>query len=659
MTDVHTNHENWKIKLSAALLDANVPTLLMVLVHLTADMSWLGERYKCSRIKGLDDNDTGGLDDEAQVEIRRAAFDAIVAWKQGKSPELAGPGDDLIAAMLVQSTGEKVPKGYVPMVAAGLGLDAEYALDQRASFASAPPEFHVVVIGAGVAGLCTAIRLEKAGLSYTVIEKNEEVGGTWFENKYPGAGVDTPSHIYSYSFSKNDWKRYFAERGEIQSYFEGVADTFCVRPNIRFKTKVESAKYDETSMEWVVTTVDSDGKEEVIRANILVAGTGLLNIPRLPNIAGLREFRGDCFHTACWPEGYELAGKRVAVIGNGASAMQVVPAIADKVQALTVFQRSKQWAAPFERFQQEMPETKRFLLREVAFYQEWYRQRLAWIFNDRVHSSLQIDPEWPHKDRSINRRNDKHREFFIEYIKKELGDRQDLLPKVVPDYPPFGKRMLLDNGWYRTLRRPNVRLVDSEVARIEGNRVVSASGESDEVDVIIIATGFDAHNMLGSFNLQGRGGKRIRDAWAENGPEAHMGLTHPGFPNFFMLAGPNTGLGHGGSVVAMLEAQARYVMGIIKHAVSHCSGGFELEVRKDVHDTYNTTVCDLHSRMIWAHTGTSTWFRAANGRVIGTTPFRNDDYWNMLRKTDMSHYSLRCFNKRGLIEVAESTEMAR
>ncbi|MBC7602317.1 MAG: NAD(P)/FAD-dependent oxidoreductase [Ramlibacter sp.] len=630
----------WAADLTQALQTANVPTLLMVLLHLTGDTRWLDERFQCTRIKGLDDNDSGGLPDDVQAEVRGHALDAILAWKRGTPAAMQAPETSLLVDMLARSIGEAVPDSYGPMLASWLGLDAEFALDQKGKF-NVPDDFHVVVIGAGVAGICAAIRLQGAGIPYTVIDKNAEVGGTWYENHYPGAGVDTPNHIYSYSFAKADWTRYFALRGEIQDYFVGVSHEFGIRKNIRFETRVESATYNEPGMDWTVRLADAAGRADVLRANIVISAVGLLNLPKMPAIKGLDTFKGPCFHSARWPKDLAYQGKRIAVIGNGASAMQIVPAIAADVAHLTVFQRSKQWAAPFERFKKDVPALQRFMLREVPYYQEWYRQRLAWVFNDRIHASLQIDPAWPHPERAINRHNDKHREYFVSYISKELGERQDLVPQVQPDYPAFGKRMLMDNGWYRTMTRDNVTLVNDAITEVDGNAVVTADGTRHEVDILVVCTGFDAINLLSSFNLVGRGGKTVREAWDANGAEAFMGVATPGFPNFFMLAGPNTALGHGGSVVALLETQVRYVMGILKQVMNANEGPFEIEVRKDVHDAYNVRVQQAHNKMIWTHKGMSNWYRNAAGRVVAPTPFRNDDYWHMMRATNLADYMVR------------------
>jgi 4-hydroxyacetophenone monooxygenase len=635
-----TLSDAWVAQLDRALPDANVPTLLMILVHLTGDRRWLSERYQCTRIHGLDDNDSGGLPPEVQQEVRDAAREAILAWKQGRPAALPAPEHADLVEMLHRSVGEAVPDSYGPMIASWLGLDPEFALDQRGAF-RVPEGFHVVVIGAGVAGLCAAIRLKGAGIPYTVIEKNDEVGGTWYENRYPGCGVDTPNHIYSFSFAKADWSHYFALRNEIQDYFVAVSHEFGIRDRIRLGTRVQSATYDESTLLWTVRTVDAAGRVDVLRANVVISAVGLLNVPKMPDIPGLDRFEGPCFHSARWPEGLDVRGKRVGVIGNGASAMQIVPAIAPEVAHLTVFQRSKQWAAPFERFHKPVPETSRFLLMEVPYYQEWYRQRLAWVFNDRIHASLQIDPEWPHPERSINRRNDKHREFFTNYIKAELGDRQDLLPQVLPDYPPFGKRMLMDNGWYRTMTRDNVSLVSDGIRQVEGNAVVTADGTRHELDILVVCTGFDAVNLLSSFELRGRDGRSVREDWDARGAEAYLGVATPGFPNFFMLAGPNTALGHGGSVVALLETQVRYVMGLLKQVMNRHPWPFEIEVRRDVHDAYNRRVQEAHDRMIWTHKGMSNWYRNAHGKVVAPTPFRNDDYWHMTRKTSLDDYVVR------------------
>ena len=642
MSTPHTNqHHDWVSSFDQALPSANVPTLLMVLVHLTGDRKWLSERYQCSRITGLDDNDSGGLPEEVQEEVRQAARAAVLAWKNGQSPALSAPAESDLVKMLHLSVGEHIPDSYGPMIASWLGHDPAFALDTQ-PVSHPRPGFRVLIIGAGVAGICAAIRLKAAGIPYVIIDKNDEAGGTWYENRYPGAGVDTPNHIYSFSFAKHDWSKYFALRDEIQDYFVRVVEDFKIRDSIRFETRCDKLTYDDQQCRWHADLIDSNGKHETYTADIVISAVGILNVPKFPAIPGLDTFQGDCFHTARWPDGYSVEGKRIGVIGNGASAMQIVPAIADRVQTLTVFQRSKQWAAPFDRFHKDVPMAVRFLLREVPFYQEWYRQRLAWVFNDRIHSSLQIDPEWPHPERAINRRNDKHREYFENYIKQELGDRQDLLKEMLPDYPPFGKRMLMDNGWYRTMTKPNVTLVNTPITQIDETGVQTQDGKHHTLDALIIATGFDAVNFLSSIDVYGRGGQRLRDRWNEDGAEAYLGMTVPDFPNLFIMAGPNTALGHGGSVVASIEIQAFYILSLIQQVMAQAGDAhFEIEVNKTVHRKFNQRVQDAHNKMIWTHKGMSNWYRNAKGKVVAPTPFRNDDYWHMLRNLRLQDFNIK------------------
>lgn len=626
----------WLETLDLALNDADIPTLLMVLIQLTGETRWLSPRFQCRRVQGLADDGTGGLGEDVCAEIVAAARGAILGCLSGTASTPFALPHEMLSEMMRINTGEEIPAGYGAIIAAGLGQDEAFSLHRKGGV-SVRDDFHVLIIGAGIAGLCAAILLENAGFPYLVIEKNPTIGGTWHESRYPGAGVDTPSHIYSYSFAKHDWTMHFALQEEIQGYFEDVADRYHVRPRIRFSTRVESARYNERSARWIVRTIDDAGTSQELSANILIGAVGYLNTPKLPAIKGLESFAGPRFHTARWPQDLDLHGKRVAVIGNGATAMQVVPAIAGEVSSLTVFQRSKQWAAPFAQFRKPISSGARFLLREIPFYQEWYRQRLAWIFNDRIHGSLQIDPDWPHPDRSINAQNDRHREAFTAYVKAELGSRQDLLPDLLPDYPPFGKRMLMDNGWYRTLTRDNVRLVTDSIAEIEEHEIVTRSGARHAADVLVVATGFDAVNMLASFQLYGKGGRSIREA---RGPEAYMGITIPGFPNFFVLSGPNTGLGHGGSVVALIESQVRYILGIVEKAIAANGPSFEIEIKQDVFNLYNERVQDAHNCMIWTHKGMSNWYRNAQGRVVVTTPFRNDASWHAARRTDLNDFTV-------------------
>jgi 4-hydroxyacetophenone monooxygenase len=624
-------------RLQAAISVANVPTLLPVLVQLTGDWRWLEDPYRPKRNKGLDDNTTGGLPEEIQGEIRDAALQAVLAWRAGKPTAIPEPSDDQLVQLLSVAMGEQVPPEYGPLIAAEMGFSHHRVTRHRPNSRRAS-DFSVIIVGAGASGLAAAYKLDQAGIPHTIIEAHAAVGGTWLENRYPGCGVDTPSALYSFTFAPGDWTRYFALRDELHAYMSDVAVRHGIMDRIRFNTEVQAAAWNEDAQDWSVRVRSGDGAIETLRANVLITAVGAFRKPKWPAIPGLDRFEGPCVHTARWPERLSLAGKHVAVIGNGASGMQLVPAIADEVASLTVLQRSPQWAAPFELFQARVSEPLRFLSRELPLYRGWYRMRSAWTFNDRLHAALQKDPEWPHPERSLNPINDAHREFFTRYIEAELGDRRDLMDKVVPDYPPYGKRILLDNGWYRTLTREHVRLVTERIAEVVGTGVVTESGERIDVDVLVCATGFDVVHFLNSLEVRGRSGRLLEEVWDGDDARAYLGTSVPGFPNLFMAYGPNTQAGHGGSLLGMVESQLDYVVDLLEQMIEGQIGA--VECGQEVYERYNDRVDRAHEQMVWTHKGMDTYYRNSRGRVVVNTPWRIVDYWHMTRSADLSDYDI-------------------
>ena len=615
-----------------AIAIANVPTLLMVLVQLTGELRWLEEPYRPQRARGMGDNDSGGLPEAIQAEIREAALEAILQWRAGRPVAIPEPASDLRVRMLAWAMSERVPVQYDRIIAAELLLEEQDKIDKVA----VPEGFHAVIIGAGVSGLCAAVRLQQAGIPFTILEKSSNVGGIWRDNRYPGAGVDTPNHLYSFSFAPYDWTMYFALRNELHAYLEHVAEQFKLRPSIRFNTEVEALTYDTASQGWTIAVKNGDGARETLKANVVISAVGIFNPAKKPEIKGLETFPGPCFHTAEWPADVDLTGKRVAMIGNGASAMQTGPAIQNIVKSLTIFQKSAHWVAPNEQFAKPIPEPLRFLMREVPLYRIWYRLRVGWTYGDRVHSTLQKDPNWEFPDRSLNKANDSHRAYFTQYIVSELGERKDLLEKVVPPYPPFGKRMLMDNGWYQMLKKENVELVSDPIREIRGNRVVTKDGSEYEADVLVMATGFDVLRFLTAFEVRGRSGRTLRETWEDDNARAYLGLTIPDFPNFFCLYGPNLQPGHGGSYIFLAEMQARYVTDLLKKMLRRGLG--VVECRQDVHDEYNERVDRAHEKMVWTHPGMETYYRNARGRVVVNSPHRNDTFFEMTRTAKLDDF---------------------
>ncbi|MEJ8281958.1 flavin-containing monooxygenase [Pseudonocardia spirodelae] len=613
-------------ELLRALEHANLPSLVPVLHQLTGDRRWLRDPYRPTRSRGMDDNDQGGFAPGVAAEIRTAVAAAVAAHDAGRPPAVPAPTGEALRELLELANGEPVAPEYAEMLAEDMG------------FAPAPARvapgtgIDAVVIGAGVSGMLAAIKLAEAGIAHVVLEKNDDVGGGWYENTYPGAGVDTPSQLYSYSFHPRDWSTHFGKRDEVQAYLRDVADTHGLRDRIRFGTEVVGADWDDERGTWTTRTADG----AAFTSRILVSATGALNRPRVPDIPGLDTFAGPAFHTARWPADLDLDGRRVAVVGAGASAMQVVPAIAGRARELTVFQRSPQWVAPNDVYFTPVDPAVAVLMARVPFYRRWYRARLAWNFNDRVHASLQVDPEWEHPQRSVNAVNDAHRRVFTRYLESELDGRPDLVAKALPTYPPFGKRMLLDNGWYRALRRDDVTLVTEAVAEVTPTGLRGDGGTEVAADVVVLATGFHTHRYLWPIEIRGRDGVRLDDVWGPEDARAHLGITVPGFPNLFVTCGPGTVLGHGGSYITIAECQVRYLVDLV---VTMAEKGLRsVEVRPEVEAEWTRRHDEAHARMLWTHPGMTNWYRNAAGRVVCTMPWRIVDYWRMTRAADLADF---------------------
>jgi 4-hydroxyacetophenone monooxygenase len=315
-----------------------------------------------------------------------------------------------------------------------------------------------------------------------------------------------------------------------------------------------------------------------------------------------------------------------------------VPSIADRVASVTVFQRTAQWARPVKGYSDPITDGAQWLLAHLPFYVQWYRFNMFWRYGDGLLPFLRKDPAWPHPDRAVNKGNDRHREELTDFILSELKDRPDLIEKCLPTYPPYGKRILLDNGWFRTLTKPNVELVNDGIARFTERGVVTDDGTERPFDVVVIATGFKVTEMAARLDITGRRGKNLRNAWADDNPTAYLGLTVPEFPNLFCMLGPNSGPAHGGSVIFQSECQSRYISTCLVEMIER--GVAAIDVRQDVHDDYVRKVDAEHETMIWTHPGMTTYYRNASGRVFSAMPWRFVDYWAMTHEPDLGCYHL-------------------
>ena len=624
------------LDLRCAIAEADIRCLLMVLVHMTGDQRWLEPPYKPKRDVRLIPDPDAGVPAELQDEIRAAIVELFAHGTP--EPVITDPGNELMLKMMRACLGENVAPEYAPLMREEMGF-----VTRQARWSRHPPDqtlaqHHVLIVGAGVCAIALAVALGHLGIPYTIVEKNAELGGTWYVNRYPGCGVDTPNHSYSYSFgSRNAWTRYFCQREELLNYLKRVAAEYGIREHLRLNTRLASSRWDENKRRWISTLKTEDG-EATFELTVLVSAIGQLNDPSRAHFRSEEDFQGLILHSALWSDDIKLDGKRVAVVGTGATSMQLVPSIADRVASLTVFQRTAQWARPVQGYSDPITEGAQWLLAHLPFYVQWYRFNMFWRYGDGLLPFLRKDPAWPHPDRAVNKGNDRHREELTDFIISELKDRPDLIERCVPTYPPYGKRILLDNGWFRTLTKPGVELVSDGIDRFTRDGILTVDGKERPFDVIVVATGFKVTEMAARLDITGRGGGTLRDKWANDNPTAYLGLTVPDFPNLFCMLGPNSGPAHGGSVIFQSECQSRYISSCLVEMIER--GIAAIDVRQDVHDDYVRRVDVEHEAMVWTHPGMTTYYRNKSGRVFSAMPWRFVDYWAMTYDADLSRYHL-------------------
>ena len=469
----------------------------------------------------------------------------------------------------------------------------------------------VAILGAGFAGLCMGLRLLAQGeTSFVILEKADRVGGTWRENIYPGAGCDIPSHLYSYSFEPNpDWPEVYSAQPDILAYIEGVVEKHGLSGHIRFGAEVVGAAWDQAAERWRIRTAAG----ETVTAQAFVTAWGQLNRPKLPSIEGRDDFAGAAFHSALWDSEVDLAGRRVAVIGNGASAVQFVPEVAKVAAELVLFQRSPNWIVPRMNRPYTVEEKARFRADPSAMAK--VRHEIFQMAEDRLLAkragTLPVE-EVP---------------IPLAHLHAQVQD-PELRAKLTPDYEIGCKRVLISNDFYPALTRPNVELVTEAITRMTARGVVDAAGRLHAADVVIYATGFETNSFVGETAIVGSGGLTLAQAW-KDGPEAYLGVTVAGFPNLFMLYGPNTNLGHN-SIIYMIEAQVGYVLQALAH-------DRPLSVRPEVMAAYNRQIQEELADTPWAGSCTS-WYKTADGRILNNWPGSAKAYADALARFDANAY---------------------
>jgi 4-hydroxyacetophenone monooxygenase len=627
-------------EIAAALQDVSIPTLMLSLVHMSGDPELIRGRL---RPAGLFLNEVQGyMTEEDKAEVRALALDVIRDYRDRGCPEPEPLSPALVHEMMTWLVCEDVPAEYVPMLMEEMELDgADARLVAPVADAAARDAFPVVVIGCGESGLLAGIRLGEAGIPYTIVEKNAGVGGTWWENSYPGARVDVGNHFYCYSFEPSDhWSEYFAQQPELQAYFDGVMRKYGVEEHVRWETEVLGATWDDASATWSVRVRAADGTEDTLVARAVISAVGQLNRPNVPDIPGRDSFAGPSFHSARWDHDVDLHGRRVAMIGAGASGFQIAPAIAPEVARLTVFQRTAQWMFPNPNYHEHVGPGVRWALRHLPFYGRWYRFLIFWPGCDKGLEAARVDPDYPDQQRAVSEMNDLTRQMFTDWITSQIPDDPELLAKVIPDYPATGKRTLQDNGsWLRTLTRDDVELVRTAIDHIEPDAIVTVDGARYEADVLVFATGFLATKVLFPMAIVGRDGRDLRELWGER-PAAYLGITIPGFPNFFCMYGPGTNLAHGGSLIFHSECQMRYITQAIELLIA--GGHATMEPRVDRYEDWHERSQAEMRMLVWSQPSIEhSFFKNAYGEIHGLSPWRLVDYWTWTKTLDPADFVIR------------------
>jgi cation diffusion facilitator CzcD-associated flavoprotein CzcO len=482
-------------------------------------------------------------------------------------------------------------------------------------------ELRIAIVGSGFAGIGMAIRLKRLGYtSVTIFEAASDLGGTWRDNTYPGAACDVPSHLYSFSFEANpSWSRAFSHQHEILAYLKHCAVKYGIKSGIRFNARVTAARFDETQLVWRLD-IECNGVNEAVEADVVIAASGPLSRPAMPGIDGLDTFSGKIFHSARWDHDYALEGKRVAVVGTGASAIQFVPQIQPRVEKLLLFQRTAPWVLP--KSDKPVSERARWLFRHLPFTQRWVRSAIYWQMESRGIAFF-VSPKLMEPTMK----------FARAYLERRVKDPA-LRVKLMPNYRLGCKRVLLSSDYYPALGKPNVEVVTAPIHAIVRDGIVMSDGTHHAVDAIICGTGFQVNDAGAPFDVTGIGGADLNALWLSDGPEAYLGTSIADFPNFFMMAGPNTALGHN-SMIYMIESQMHYIADCLRELQRRDARTMSL--RPDVQRTFNARLQRNMQRSVWT-SGCHSYYQTKSGKVTAIWPGFTFNFRRLTRRVRAAEY---------------------
>lgn len=497
-------------------------------------------------------------------------------------------------------------------------------------------DFEVTIVGSGISGIAASIQLARLGIKHELIEKRVGHGGTWYINDYPNARVDISTFLYQYKFEANyPWKSVFATQAELLEYLDFIVDKYGVRERIRYETELQSAKWEEPSKQWALEIRTPDGRVQKKKTNAIISAVGLFGTPKLPNIEGIETYEGQIFHTTEWDHSVELEGKRIAVIGTGSTGTQLMPRLAETADHITVYQRTPSWITPVKNFKATVSKPMRWLLDNMPGYANWqtYSLHVAELQLQEFH---ELDQDWIKQGGQVSEKNDQLRKVLTEYIRSKT-DSEEQFKKLLPNYAPVARRLVVDNGFYDALARDTVDLETDPIAAITPTGIRTRSGAEKDFDIIALSAGFHVSRYLWPVDYVGRDGETLETLWEPDGPRAHLGVNLPGFPNLFVIYGPNA-QARAGSYHSWIEILIRYITGLITSMLEE--GAQSIEVKRSAYDAYNQKMDEAMQSTLWEQEGQGGYYVNDQGRSGVNMPWRIYEFYEFVTNDSLEEFSL-------------------
>jgi 4-hydroxyacetophenone monooxygenase len=616
------------------------PMVLRGLLHQLTDDPEIRAIETVSIRRGVFEYSAPATDDDVAL-LQRKTVDLLIALRDSGRDTVELRPEARLRESMSLTVGNDIPDDELGLWEADLGIDP-WARSLAWTAQPTPEQlegFSVTVIGAGMGGLNAAIQLKRAGIPFTVLEKNGGVGGTWHENRYPGARVDVPSRAYTHIFGIDYPYPYtYCPWPENQRYFDWVADHFGIREDIQFHTEVCSMVWDEAAAVWEITAVGPEGPS-VLRSNAVITAVGFLNRPNVPDLEGAEEFAGESWHSARWPDDVDLTGTRVAVIGSGCTGYQIVPELALEVGHLTLFQRTPQWMVETPGYTAPLAPQVAWLDRNLPLHTNFMRLRVAYRHALAL-DYVDVDPDYDDDPTAVSAENAAVRDAWLGFLERKLPD-PELRAKMVPPHPPFSARPVItdpDHSVLDAIQQPHVTLVTEGIGRLNAGGIEDGAGTQHDVDVIVYATGFRASDYLWPMEVRGRNGVTLEELWAKDGPRAYIGTMMPGFPNLWSIYGPNT---NGCFLVATFhELTARYAMQCMERLI--LEGKRTAEVTEDAYWRYNAELDEHQRHRVYTDPRTKSYYLSERyGRSVTNCGLTAGEMWQHIREPDFDDVQVR------------------